>query len=224
MEKKYWEIEWVEVETKDKGEIKKENKVNAIKGLKVEDDTSLENFKFKIIRQKSRETRQEIILINAFYCDEDYGFWVTSIGKIYSDITKLNDIGIRMKRQQFNELAKVIDDNFYNLMLEHKEYIGNNVPEEMLYKIIEHFRQYIQKNKIEIKNECYNIPAKDFKEEYDKSPFKNKAAIKEVKEALKLYGYTKCNANRKDCNVKLEDGKKGVRCISFIAERIDEEE
>lgn len=194
----------------------KEGKVVSIIGT-----GTLEKFKFDIKRLKEKESRQEKLLIQAYYASEDYGTLVTSIGKLYSDITKLSDNGINLKRKFFVELAKIIDDNFYYFLIEEKESVGNNVTEDAVQGIAGYFMRYIRDNRIEVQNGCYNIPVEEFSREYKGTTFRYDE--KDVREALRLYGYTKCNSNRNDLTVKLGEDKKAVKCISFIAEKIDKE-
>lgn len=203
---------------KDGWETKKnkEGKVVSIVGK-----GSLAKFTFDIVRLKEKETRLERLLIQAYYDSADYGTLVTSIGKLYSDIIKLADNGVNMKRKAFVELSKIIDDSFYDLQIEEKESVGNNIPEETVHKIAGYFREYIKKKDIEIQNGCYHIPVEDFSKDYKDTTFK--ANERDVREALRLYGYTKCNANRNDLTVKLGEDKKAVKCISFIADKIDKE-
>lgn len=204
-----------------KGKVgeKEEEKVISIAGT-----GSLEKFKFELVRLKEKETKHEKLLIHANYESEDYGTLVTNIGKIHSDILKLSENGIHMKRKHFNELAKKIDDSFYDVMIQEKESVGNNVEERTVEEIVKYFKEYIKDNNIEKDtNGCHNIPVEEFSREYKGTTFK--ADEKDVREALRIYGYTKCNANRNDLTVKMgkENEKKAVKCISFYADRADKE-
>lgn len=197
----------------ENGEDKEKDKVVSIQG--VDDCTP---FKFKVSRQKDNETKKENLVIHAFYNNEDYGEVVSSISKIQNDITKLQDIGIVLARQNYIELIKIIKQNFYDLPLNNVECLGNGVSEEELLKFVKHFKNYIKENKIEEKDKCYNIEVTEFKEEYEDNMFKY--GEREYREALRLYGYTKCNGTGFTHGVKL-DGKKTVKCISFWAEKIN---
>lgn len=187
----------------------------------------LENFMFEVVRLKDKETKQEKLIISIYYGKgngdgkgESYGELHTSIGKLSSDIIRLYDFGINLKRKDLVELAKIISDNFYELPLKWKELLGNNVPEETVIEIVSYFKDYIKQEKIEIKNKCYNIQVKDFSKEYRDSTFAYDE--KQVREALRIYGFTNCDKNRNDKVVKL-DGKTGEKCISFFADKIDKE-
>ena len=199
-----------------KGKNENKDKVVGIHGA---DDC--EPFKFEVVRQKEDETKKENLVIHAYYNDEDYGKIICSISKIQSDILALKNIGIVLMRQNYVELAKTIEKHFYELPLKNVEYIGNGVDEEMLLKFVKHFKKYIKEKNIEKKDRCYNIEVLEFSKEYEKNMFKYEE--REYREALRIYGYTKCNGTSFTHVVKLDkNDKKGVKCISFWADKIDE--
>lgn len=194
-------------------EINNENKVDSINGV-----GSNAPFKFKVLRQKEHETKRENLVIRTYYNNDEYGVIISSISNLHNDNAKLQDIGINLARQSFVELVKVINQHFYELPLEWIDCIGNGIPKEDLLKIVKHFKEYIKENDIEIKDDCYNIGVKEFTEEFENNMFNH--GEKEVREALRLYKYTKCNGTSFTHVVKLDD-KKSVKCISFWADKMD---
>lgn len=96
--------------------------------------------------------------------------------------------------------------------------IGNGVSEEELLKFVRHFKGYINENNKEVKDGCYNIEVSEFSREYENNMFRY--GEREYREALRLFGYTKCNGTSFTHVVKLDDNKP-VKCISFFAEKIN---
>lgn len=192
------------------------------------------DYKFDIVRLKDNETKEEKLSISAFHKEikeskedkgvpeyewKDYGTIITRLARLDADIKQLNDYGINLNTLDFNNLVLAIRKAFYELPLEWKAVLGNNVTEEALINIVKYFKKYFIKKNEGQKIGCYNIDVNTFSSEYKGSTFRYDE--KEVREALRLHGYTRCTANRNDNVVKL-DGKTGKRCISFYADKIDE--
>lgn len=200
---------------KVKSEWKFDEKTKIISGTE-----ELDKFKFQVVRQKDKQSKQENLLIYAYYNgdDEDCGKVILNISKINNEITKLQDIGIVLGRQYYIELIKTIKENFYQLPLDKVDNIWNYISEEEILKFVRHFKGYIIEKKIEKKDKCYNIDVNEFTEEFNEHMFSYDE--KEYRKALRFYGYTKCSGTSFTHVVKLDD-KKSKRCISFFADKID---
>lgn len=178
----------------------------------------LDAFSFMLERQKDGETKEENLVIQANYNDDYYGEIVSSISTLNTNIVKLQDVGIVLAWQYYIELAQKIKNNFYSLPLNIVKGLRNRVPEEKLLQLVRHFKEYIIENKIEEKDGCFNIEVGEFSKEFNNNMFKYEE--REYREALRIWGYTKCNGTSFTHVVKL-DGKKSVKCISFFADKIN---
>ena len=185
-----------------------------------------DKFSFAVERLKDSRTYQEVICIRAFYgvdtsnkgksskdiyteSSKNYmGKAVGSISKIEDTIKKLSEVGIVMSINDCRDLGKIIEKNYYNFEINYQESIENDVPEKVLESVLKHFAGYIKDQEIneEYEGLTYGIP------------------IMKVKEGLRLKGYTKCNTNRNDYNIKTGTGDKktGKKHISFYKDKIDE--
>lgn len=205
--------------------------VHIIKGVKDE----YKQFSFSVERLKDRDSFKEVVRIRAFYGLEsdnvkDYvesndkymGKIVCSINMLEGELKKLGEIGIVMSVNGCRDLAKLIENNYYNFEVIRQEGIENDVPDELINSVVKHYAEYISDNKIEAdKNGLYNITVEEFTKEYNECTY-NIPIIK-IKEALRLKEYTKCNLNRNDYNIKItENGKTATkRHISFYKDKID---
>lgn len=192
-----------------------------------------EKFSFVVERLKDGGTYKEVICIRAFYGKDGskdayteksksyMGKAVGSINKIEDTIKKLSEIGIVMSINDCRDLGKIIEKNYYNFEINYQEGIENDVPEKVVSNVLEHFAKYIKDKEIKAENGLYSIPVEIFKKEYEECTFS--IPIMKVKEALRLKGYTKCNTNRNDYNIKTEENGKMIskKHISFYQDKID---
>lgn len=207
------------------------NKVHIIKGIK----DGYNKFSFSVERLKDQDSFKEVVRIRAFYGlkskkAEDYvetssnymGKVVCSINMLEGEIKKLGEIGIVMSINGCRDLAKLIENNYYNFEVIRQEGIENDVPDALIDSVLAYFAKYISDNEIKAdKHGFYNIPVEDFTKYYEGSTYN--IPITKIKEALRLKGYTKCNPNRNDYNIKITENGKTVtkRHISFYKDKID---
>lgn len=197
----------------DDEEVKEEHIISGV--------DELEPFSFHITRLKDIYTSMEVLKITAYYEDANYGTVVSKISKLDTLISELKDIGINLSRNSFVELISTINNNYYKLVPVERESIENNIPDSVVDGIVDYFRQYIEESNIKINNNYYDIPTEDFKKAYSESVFR-RFNIADMKEALKIRNYTRCNTKRTDYSIKTD----GVnhRYISFCADIIDKKE
>lgn len=202
--KEYWKID-----------SQTEKEEHLIRGI-----NELSKFSFKVRRYKDIYSGLEVLKISAYYDGTDYGTIVGQMAKLDTELSNLLDIGINLSRLELVELRTIIGKNYYCLKPLIGESIENNIPDKLVNKVLQHFKEYIVENKIEKKDGFYNIPVADFKNEINDSVFRH-YNISDIKEALRIRKFTKCNANRNDFAIKDKDTGKNFRCISFDADVID---
>lgn len=177
----------------------------------------LANFSFEVIRLKDIYSYEEVIKINAFYDGKEYGSRISKVSKLDTEIISLADIGINLSRMEYIELSNLIKNNYYNLEPQEREAIENNISDRTVEAVVGFYRDYIQEKQIEQRDGFYNISVEDFKREFNDSSFK-RYNISDIKEALKIRGYIKCNAGRNDLAIKVDGVNR--RFISFDAQKL----
>lgn len=177
----------------------------------------LANFSFEVIRLKDIYSYEEVIKINAFYDGKEYGSRISKVSKLDTEIISLADIGINLSRVEYIELSNLIKNNYYNLEPQEREAIENNISDRTVEAVVGFYRDYIQEKQIEQRDGFYNISVEDFKREFNDSSFK-RYNISDIKEALKIRGYIKCNAGRNDLAIKVDGVNR--RFISFDAQKL----
>lgn len=177
----------------------------------------LANFSFEVIRLKDMYSYEEVLKINAFYDGKEYGSRISKVSKLDTEIISLADIGINLSRVEYIELSNLIKNNYYNLEPQEREAIENNISDRTVEAVVDFYRDYIHEKQIEQREGFYNIPVEDFKREFNDSSFK-RYNISDIKEALKIRGYIKCNAGRNDLAIKIDGVNR--RFISFDAQKL----
>lgn len=179
------------------------------------------NITYEITRLKDIYSSEEAIHIQALNKGVANGIIVTSTSKIGEDIYKLEKYGISMTPLYFDELAKIIKDNYFDVECTDREYIDNEIPKKVIKIFVEMCRQkmgedikeYLAKDTIH-----YDVETKTLKEWYLESPMR-RYSLTEIKEAMIIYGYTeKPNKGRTDCTIA---NKKVVRFHKNIMDNID---
>lgn len=177
----------------------------------------LSKFSVVVKRLKDKYSGKENLRMTGYYEDKKYGTVIGHITGLENDVVALRDIGFVIERVDLLELCKVIKANYYNLIPEERDGVENNISDTVVSGVVDLFRKYITDNDIAVKDGLYNIPVDEFKKEFNDSTFRN-YNISDIKEALKINGCTKCNANRNDNAVKVDGANK--RYISFKSEVI----
>lgn len=179
----------------------------------------LENFSFEVVRLKDIYSFEEVLRIKAFYSGKEYGTRISKVSKLDTEIISLADIGINLSRVEYIELSNLIKKNYYNLEPQEREAIENNISDRTVKAVVDFYRDYIQEKQIAPREGFYNIPVEDFKREFNDSSFK-RYNMSDIKEALKIRGYIKCNAGRNDLAIKVEGVNR--RFISFDKQKLGE--
>lgn len=179
----------------------------------------LEDFRFRVSRLKDIYSCEETLRIEAYHGGRPCGWRVLRVSRLETDITGLLDIGIHLSRLEFIELRRIIQKHYYHLEPTLTEAIGNTVADGVVEGVVGLFREYVRDRFMEPRDGHYNIPTEEFKREFSESVFRGHS-ISDIKEALRVRGYTRCNARRNDFAIK-EDGV-NRRYISFNAERMGE--
>lgn len=169
-----------------------------------------ENNYLEIQRVKDRYSRKEGIVITLFVNKKEDARIATTISRVREDIRKLAEFGVYITSRLYDELELLIRDAYYYIYIQEREYIDNDIPTGAVEEFVEMCHEQIQmqmgdeqedsKKEIVKKDGCYCIPVKIFQEWYDESPYR-RFPLKDLKEALKVYGYTKCNTGRLDYTV-----------------------
>lgn len=178
----------------------------------------LEKFSFEVVRLKDIYSFEEVLKIKAFYDGKEYGTRISKVSKLDTEIVALADIGINLSRVEYIELSNLIKKNYYNLEPQEREAIENNISDITVNAILAFYREYVQEKQIEPKDGFYNIRVEDFKDEFSKSSFR-RYNITDIKEALKIRKYIKCNAGRNDLAIKVDGINR--RFISFDAQKLE---
>lgn len=174
--------------------------------------------KYQITRLKDIYSREEVIHIQVLNdCIED-GVVITSTSKIGEDIYKLEKYGISMSPLYFDELAKIIKDRYFDIKITERDYIDNEIPQNVIKVFVEFCRQqmgatledYLAKD-----GEHYDVKTTDLSAWYKESPFQ-RYLLRDIKEALIIYGYVgKPTKGRTDCTIG------GQKVIRFYKDKLD---
>lgn len=154
---------------------------------------------------------------DAGYEWEYMGKAVGTINKLGDEIRKLCEVGIVMSVNDCRDLEHLISANYYNFEIIRQDGVENDVPDKVVDDVLELFAEYIRNKGIQKKDGLYNIPKEDFKKEYGGCVYD--IPINKILACLKSKGYTRCNKNRYDYNVRTDD--KTERHVSFYAGIID---
>lgn len=187
---------------------------------KVQVYTRNSNIIYEVNRLKDIMTSEEVILIQANRDGIDNGRIVTSITKISQDIKKLEKFGICMPKKYFDELANIITDNYFDIECTHREYVENDIPEQ----VIKIFVQICCQNMKDNLNEYLSADEKHYDvrtttlKEWHSDCFARKYSLTDIKEAMVIYGFTdKPNRGRTDCNI---GNQRVVRFNKDVIEKI----
>lgn len=197
------------------------------KTITTERYNQIKDYSFKISRAKHSITGEENLHIIAYSNTEQYGYVITKLSELDTRIKKLSDYGIVMHQLVWDSFCKAVRDNYNQIDVEKREFIDIPILNKLLEGFVVLCVEHIKDNKIKVtdcKNErYYDIAVEEFEEVYSKSCFDYYSSTV-WRKALRMEGYTKCNSNRTDCTVDIEDEKgkkKKIKVIRFYAEKID---
>lgn len=181
-------------------------------------DTLKIDFKFIVKREKSAQNGRERLAIRALDRDgKEAGKIFAAMPKLVDNLLSLREYGVIAPRIVFTDLAKCIENNYYDLKCESFDDEGT-ISSEVLNAILAMVTDCIAEGMAfptTVKGEmCYNIPVKEFQDLIRDSEY---AAIDltELKKQLKQQGYTKCSTGRYDCTVKEPEKDKAIKVMSF---------
>lgn len=176
---------------------------------------------YQIIRLKDIYSREEAVLIQVINKDIEDGMIITSTSKIAEDIYKLEKYGIAMSPLYFDELAKIIKSNYFDIEITERDYIDNEIPQKVIQVFAESCREkmgsnlenYLAKDKVH-----YDVRTTDLSAWHKESPVR-RYALKDIKEAMIIYGYVdKPTKGRTDCTI---GGQKVIRFYRNIIDKIE---
>lgn len=176
---------------------------------------------YEVMRLKDIYTREEAVRIQIINNGIVDGCIITSTNKIGEDIYKLEKYGISMSPLYFDELAKIIKNNYFDIEPTEREYIDNEISENAVQAFVEFCRQkmgktlgdYISKDGV-----YYDVKTTDITSWYKECPVR-RFNLRDIKEALIIYGYvSKPTKGRTDCTI---NGQKVLRFCKEIMDKIE---
>lgn len=178
------------------------------------------NMTYEVERLKDSMTSEEAILIQAKRAGIDNGRIVTSITNISQDIKKLEKYGICMKKDCFDELEKIILDNYLDIECTPSEFIDNDIPKAVIDAFVQKCCNEMKKNLDEYRSKDgnhYDVRTTTLKKWYLDSLVRRYSLTK-IKEAMVIHNYTdKPNKKRTECTI---DGQKVVRFHKDVIDKI----
>lgn len=178
------------------------------------------NITFRLQRLKDIDTREEALSIQILDGQNGDGIIITSISKIDVDINKLEKYGILFSAVKLDELVKIIMDNYFNIEIEERDFIGSEIRQEVIEEFV-YFCYQKMKSKLNSilskEKDYYDLKTTDLSKYHKESRFVNKYALKDIKAAMFIYGYLgKPDRGRGDNNVNNQ------RVVRFHRAVIDE--
>lgn len=175
-------------------------------------------FKFIVERKKSAQNGRERLVITALDRDgKETGKISAAMPKLVDNLLSLREYGVIASRIVFTDLAKCIENNYYDLKCESFDDEGT-ISDEVLNAILAMVTDCIAEGMAfptTIKGEmCYNIPVKEFQDLIRDSEYAD-IDLTELKRRLKQKGYAKCSTGRYDCTVKEPEKDKAIKVMSF---------
>ena len=179
-------------------------------------------FKFELTRHKNKR-HEEWLEIQCKYKDEDNGRIQTCLSDLDKDIRKFEKFGVAFDGFVYASLALVIRKNYLLLepskeKNESEAVLTDEVFKKILEMIVDIVKEYYSDNKDD--KDVYNIPVEDFNSYIEDSEY-NMYKISDIRQCLKDNEYIECGQGRTSKLVRLGNGSKPVRVISFIKEKID---
>lgn len=153
-------------------------------------------------RLKDVYSRKENIIVTLIINNVSDGKVISTVGKIKEDIYKLEDFGVYLTAPYYDELAKLIANIYYDIDIQEREFIENDVPQSAVKAFARMICEEIEESEESFINDkgYYDIPVKIFKGWYDNSSFR-RFTLTNLKEALIIHGYAKANKGRNEYTV-----------------------
>lgn len=139
-----------------------------------------------------------------------------------SDLYQLREYGTALNRSDVMKLDKIIDVMYRSIDREKDNTAVVVDAERDILDILKLICKYIKENKIEEKEingeKLYNIPAKQFRDIFKNTDYKNCGYLN-IKKALKNNDFSLCATGRNDNTVKI--GENNIKVISIRADEPD---
>lgn len=204
---------------------KKEQSFTYQKVLDQKNNTGVPEIEFKFIveRKKSAQNGRERLVITALDRDgKETGKISAAMPKLVDNLLSLREYGVIASRIVFTDLAKCIENNYYDLKCESFDDEGT-ISGEVLNAILAMVTDCIAEGmafQTTIKGEmCYNIPVKEFQDLIKDSEYDH-INLMELKKQLKRQGYTICSTGRYDRTVHNSAMGKAEKVMSFSQKAI----
>lgn len=127
--------------------------------IKYHDSNDSKNdFSFKLIRYKDKDTHKESLKIISLYKDDDNGYIITSVVSLEKDIKKLMDFGVVLSSLEFKDLCMAIEENY--LALDKKTI--SLLEDSRLADLVDQVKSFVSGNEKLITAELCFIPVADF--------------------------------------------------------------
>lgn len=172
----------------------------------------------KIERLKDMYSRKENVAITILRGKDNDGRIVSTIKNLSDSIHELDDYGVYLNAVYYDELKKIIQEVYYKLKAQDKEFVDNNVPERVVTDFFNICKENIKKEKIkpDTKNKNhYYVPVTMFKEWYEDSAYR-RYKIADIKEALIFHEFCNHNTGRNDYTTS-----ENKKVICFYADKVE---
>lgn len=156
----------------------------------------------RVERFKDIYSRKENVCVILLGDGLEDGKIITTTSKVGEDIYRLEDYGMYLTPPYFDELAKAIKEQYFEIEVQEREFVENEVSKIAIEAFVRMCKQEIKENEeiaTDKDNKYYNIKVKTINEWYNNSNFR-RFSLTSLKEALIIYGYARSNKGRNDYN------------------------
>lgn len=181
-------------------------------------------YSFGLVRLKSNLTMQERLIITAYQNDECVGQVEGKYTELLDILLNLTDYGVVLSHRVFVTLRKAIEDNYHAIPVERKDFDGD-LTEARFNEIVKMIAASIEEAGIEARESkgvlFYDIPVGDFKDWIADSDF-YQYDVTILKQTLSKRNLIYTNQGRFDHNVRMKEGSKVIKCVSFYKRELEE--
>ena len=167
-----------------------------------------------IERLKDKNSRKEYVSVTILRNGDNDGTIISSLKNLSDKINELDDYGVYLEAVHYDELKKIIRDEYFELTAKLKDFADNNVPEKVVTEYVKICKEKIvadieenktvkkkDTEKVTIKdNHCF-VPVAMFRAWHEGSEYRN-YKIADIKEALIKHNFCHNNTGRNDFTVK----------------------